>query len=207
VDEAADDAAAEIGRQIRIARRNAALSLRVAAGVVGLDYSTFGRIERHELGNVSMRQLALACTAVGLEISVRAYPGGDPARDAAQLKVLGRFRSRLPPAAPWATEVPMPIPGDLRALDGWTRLLGVTIGVEAETRPRDLQAVVRKALLKKRDAGLDRMILLLAESRANREMLALHREDLRAVFPLDTRSILAAISKGEPPAGDGIVVL
>lgn len=183
------------------------MSLRAAAAAVGLDYSTFGRLERQELDNVSVRQLALACAAVGLDLSLRTFLRGDPARDAAQLRLLARFRSRLPADAPWATESPMPIPGDLRALDGWTRAGGQSIGVEAETRLIDVQAVARKAMLKKRDARLDRMILLVAESRPNRALLGVHREALRSTFPLDTRPILAALSVGVAPASDGIVVM
>ena len=204
---AANEAAIDIGRQIRMARRSAALSLRAAAASVGLDYSVFGRMERHHLGNVTVRQLALGCAAVGLKLSARAFPDGDPARDAGQLRLLARFRPRLPASAPWATEVPLPLPGDLRALDGWTRLQGATIGIEAETRPNDLQATTRRVLLKKRDANLDRLILLIADTPANRTMLAAHREHLRGAFPLDTRAVLGALGRGEPPTDDGIVVL
>jgi hypothetical protein len=51
------------------------------------------------------------------------------------------------------------------------------------------------------------MILVVAESRANRDFLAMHREVLRVSFPLDTRSLMAALSRGVSPAADGIVVL
>ena len=196
-----------VGSDIRGAREAAGVSVRAAAAAVGLDFSTFARIERNEIDNVSLRNLALACAAVGLVLSTRAYPAADPVRDAAHLRLLTRFRGRLPDAAPWLTEVPLPIPGDLRALDGFTRLGGRTIGVEAETRLTDLQALERKVQLKKRDALLDVMVLLVADTRSNREVLALHRDDLRAAFPLDTRSMLSALSAGEPPAADGIVIL
>lgn len=197
----------DVGAQVRIARRGGGLSLRAAAHSVGLSYSTFGRLERRDLENATVRQLALACAAVGLDLSLRTFLSGDPARDAAHLRLLALFRSRLPSDAPWASEAPLPIPGDLRALDGWTRIEGRTIGVEAETRLTDVQAVERKAMLKKRDADVDRMILLVGESRANRALLGLHRDALRASFPLDTRSILTALSKGICPEADGIVVL
>jgi transcriptional regulator with XRE-family HTH domain len=203
----ADHALREVGQQIRGARRLGGLSIRAAAGSVGVHHSTFGRIERHQLRNVTARQLALACAAVGLDLGIRTFLAGDPVRDAPQLRLLARFHARLPPRSPWAVEVPMPVPGDLRALDGWTRLEDTAIGVEAETRLSDLQAVARKAMLKKRDARLDRIVLLIAESRANRAVLTLHREDLRATFPLDTRPVMAALSQGRPPAADGIVVL
>lgn len=196
-----------VGSDIRGARQAAGVSLRAAAASVGLDFSTFARIERNEIDNVSVRNLALACAAVGLVLTTRAYPAADPVRDAAHTRLLARFRERLPDSALWLTEVPLPIPGDLRALDGFSRLGGRTIGIEAETRLTDLQAMERKVQLKKRDAQLDVLILLVADTRSNREVLGLHRENLRAAFPLDTRTVLAALSAAEAPAADGIVIL
>ena len=196
-----------VGGDIRGARRGAGLSLRVAAAAVGLDHATYARIERNAIDNVSVRNLALACAAVGLVLSARAYPAADPVRDAPQLRLLARFQARLPHSAPWQAEVPLPIPGDLRALDGFTRLRGRSIGVEAETRLTDLQAVARKVQLKKRDAGLDVIFLLVSDTQANRDVLALHRESLRAAFPLDTRAVMAALAAGDLPSADGIVVL
>ena len=196
-----------LGTDIREARRGGGLSLRAAAASVGIDHATFARIERNEVANVSVRNLALACAAVGLVLSARAYPAADPVRDAPQLRLLARFRARLPDSGPWQTEVPLPIPGDLRALDGFMRLHGRSIGVEAETRITDVQAVARKVQLKKRDARLDVIILLISDTQANRNVLALHREALRAAFPLDTRAVMAALAAGEPPVADGIVVL
>ena len=205
--ELADRDLAQTGVQIRIARRGSGLSLRAAATAVGIDHGTLSLIERHLAPNVTVRQLGLACSAVGLDLRLRTYLAGDAPRDAAQLRLLNRFRVRLPNGSPWATEVPLPIPGDLRALDGWTRLEKRTIGVEAETRLDDLQALERRALLKKRDAALDVLILLVGDTGWNREVLSAHREAMRASFPLDTRAILAAISHGHGPAADGIVVL
>ena len=183
------------------------MSLRAVAAAVGLDHATFARIERNEIENVSVRNLALACAAVGMVLSARAYPAADPVRDAPQLRLLARFRARLPGSALWQTEMPLPIPGDLRALDGFTRLRGRSIGVEAETRVTDIQAVARKVQLKKRDAQLDVIVLLISDTRGNREAVALHREALRAAFPLDTRAVMALLAAGDPPQADGIVVL
>jgi hypothetical protein len=162
---------------------------------------------RHELQHPSAEQLALACASVGMGLGVRAYLAGEPVRDAGQLRLLARFRACLAPQLPWATEVPMPSPGDLRALDGWTRADGLDIGVEAETRLGDLQALQRRALLKKRDAGLDRVVLVVADTKSNRLVLEAHREVLRGSFPLDTRAVLAALRAGHAPTADGIVVI
>jgi transcriptional regulator with XRE-family HTH domain len=196
-----------VGDDIRAARLSGGLSLRGAAASVGLSKTTFWRIEHNAARDISVRGLELACAAVGLSLSMRAYPASDPARDAGHLALLGRLRARLPAEAAWVTEVPMPIAGDLRALDARTSMKGETIGFEAETRLTDAQAVERKALLKKRDARLDRMILVVSDTRSNREFLARHREHLRSSFPLDTRAILAALALGDAPDGDGIVVL
>jgi hypothetical protein len=92
-------------------------------------------------------------------------------------------------------------------MDGLTRLHGRSIGVEAETRVTDVQAVARKVQLKKRDARLDVLILLVSDTQANRSALALHREALRAAFPLDTRAAMTALAAGEPPPADAIVIL
>ncbi len=101
----------------------------------------------------------------------------------------------------------MPIIGDLRGLDARTELKGLWIGFEAETRLGDIQAVERKVVLKKRDAQLDRMVLVVADTRWNRGAIAQHREALRGSFPLDTRAVLVSLVAGRPPDADGIVIL
>jgi hypothetical protein len=100
----------------------------------------------------------------------------------------------------------MPISGDLRGADGLIEGDLGTILVEAETRLADLQAVERKALLKKRDLGAERMILLIADTPNNRTVLELHAE-LRERFPIGARRCLAALGRGEDPGGDCLVVL
>jgi transcriptional regulator with XRE-family HTH domain len=198
---------AAIGQEIRTARRAAGLSLRAASAAVGLSYATFSRIERGLLPNVSVAQLAVACAAVGLTLSSRAFPGGDPVRDWAQLRLVAQLRTILPRDVPLRTEVPLPIPGDLRAVDAATRLEGVSIAFEAESRLDDVQALERRTLLKQRDGGYELLILIVADTRANRLVLDLHREGLRANFPLDTRQLLASLRRGHPPTSNGIVVL
>jgi len=169
--------------------------------------STFGRIERNELQCVSVEQLAVACSAVGLELSMRAYPKGDPARDTAHLRLLDRFRSRLPAALPWRTEAPLPIQGDLRALDGQSWIEGEMLAVEAEMRLHDIQSLERRVLLKKRDSRAVRLVLLVADTPHNRDMLGAHRDSMRGSFPLDTREVFAVLVRRQMPPADGIVIL
>jgi hypothetical protein len=172
-----------------------------------MSHAQFGRIERAELDELTLDRAGRTCAAVGLRLIVKAVPGGDPALDAGQLALLDRFRRNLSPTVRMTTEVPLPIPGDRRAWDGFIRIDGVAISVEAEARIRDAQAVDRRCALKRRDGGVDIVVLLIADTRANRRMLALHREALRSGFPFDTRQVLDALRAGRKPAGSGIVVL
>jgi transcriptional regulator with XRE-family HTH domain len=197
----------ELGREVRTARVSAAISQRAAGARVGMSHAQFGRIERGELDELSIDRAGRACAAVGLRLHIRAVPGSDPALDSGQLALLGRFERLLHPAIPMSREVPLPIPGDRRAWDGFLRVDGVAIGVEAEARIRDAQAVERRCALKQRDGGVDIVILLVADTRANRRMLTLHRAALRSSFPLDTRQVLEALRAGRAPPAGGIVVL
>jgi transcriptional regulator with XRE-family HTH domain len=193
--------------EIRQTRRGSGLSIRTVASSVGMSESTFGQIERSELPEVTVAQLATACAAVGLRFSARSYPDGDPIRDAGQIQLLERFRRELPNSVAWRTEVPVPVPGDLRAWDGHCRFGAVVVGVEAETRVIDVQALDRRIGLKARDADVAIVILVVADTVTNRRRLRDHREALRASFPLDTRAVLAAVRDGRSPAASGIAVL
>jgi transcriptional regulator with XRE-family HTH domain len=199
--------ARRIGAEIRRARISAGVSQRAAAEAVGMSHTTFGRIERGELGRVTVRQLALACAAVGLELKALAYLDGDPVRDSGQRRLLERFRVQLLPGTGWRTEVRVAGEGDLRAIDGVAGLRPRPTGVEAETHLDDIQALERRAMLKQRDSGISVLILLVADTRHNRGVLAIHREALRAAFPLDGRAVMQAVREGRTPRANGIVVM
>jgi len=99
----------------------------------------------------------------------------------------------------------MPIAGDLRAGDATVEGRFGTILVEAETRLTDIQAVTRKAALKRRDLGANRLILLISDTPNNRRALELHPE-VREHLPISTRKCLAALARGDDPGGDCLVV-
>jgi len=138
--------------------------------------------------------------------SARAYPEGSPARDAAQLRLLARFRPRVGLQFTWRTEVLVGGYRDLRAWD--VRLDGpASVGIDAETRLHDLQAVQRRIETKWRDSGVDRVILLVARSRHNAEILRLHRDALASTLPADTRETMLALQAGRVPRRNGLVVI
>ena len=138
--------------------------LRAIAAATGISAPVGSRIERGVLESVTFEQVMRMGAAVGLHLTARLYPAGEPIRDAAHRALIERLRLRLHPSLLVMTEVPLPIPGDRRAWDAIIRGLGWQIPVEAETRPRDAQAVDRRIALKLRDAGFDDVILLLLNS-------------------------------------------
>lgn len=199
-----------LGREHREARVAAGLSLRDAASASGAVHTQLWHFERGHLKRPDIGELGAWFSVLGLDLVLKAYPAGDPIRDRAQLALLERFRARLHPSLRWRTEVPLPIEGDLRAWDAEVRGRQPRpwrLRVEAETNAADGQALERKLTLKLRDDPDGHLVLLLADTRANRVALRVLRAGLRNLLPLDTRSILAALAAGHDPGASGIVIL
>jgi len=196
-----------VAREFRIARLDRGLSQRAVAAAVGIDRSSISRIERGRAEDLSLVTAAELLAAVGLELSVRAYPAGAPLRDAAHADLLRRFRARLHRSLDWATEVPLPIPGDLRAWDAMVTGDRWRCGIEAETRPRDGQALERRIALKQRDGEVDFVILLLLDSRHNRAFVREHADLLHARFPVAGARALELLGAGVAPGGNAVVLL
>lgn len=197
----------ELGEELRRARITAGLSQQHVARAIGVSHSTLGRIERARVRDVGVVQLARALAVVGLELSARAYPHGSPLRDRAHAELLEKLRLHLHPSLRWRTEVPFPNPGDLRAWDALITGAAIRIGVEAETRPRDGQELERRLSLKRRDGGIDRLILLLSDTRTNRALVHERQAALAAAFPTRMREALAALAAGRPPDADAVILL
>lgn len=83
----------------------------------------------------------------------------------------------------------------------------VRIAAEAETGPRDGQELQRRLALKRRDGGVDHVVLLLSDTHANREFLKEYGPMLRVDFPLSHRALAEAVRDGRDPGGSGIMVL
>ena len=144
---------AAIGDELREARLSAGLSQRQLAETVGISHSEVSRVELAQSERVPYQTLAMIGAVLGLDVSIRAFPGGEPIRDAAQVALLGRLRSQLEPSLRWRTEVPIRVPGDRRAWDGEIGGPNWRAVVDAESRLRDVQAVARRVALKARDDG------------------------------------------------------
>jgi hypothetical protein len=121
--------------------------------------------------------------------------------------LLDRFRAQLHHSLRFRTEVPFPEHGDLRAWDAVVAGRGWRLGVEAETRPRDRQALERRLAMKLRDGEVDHLALLLLNSRHNREFLRDSLEVLRERFPVPGSRALQQLATGMEPEGSSIILL
>ena len=196
----------QLGHEARTLRVAAGLSQAQLSRAVGVSRGWLHRFELGRLQTVDLRRTTVLFAYLGHRFVGKAYPVGERLRDAGHIRLLERFNARLSSAWKRSFESVMPIPGDLRA---WDELLSgpVSIGVEAETKPSDLQGTDRAMAAKQRDSGADRMILLVADTNANRTLVRSHIAALRQTFPLDTRATLAALAAGRDPGANGLVIL
>jgi transcriptional regulator with XRE-family HTH domain len=187
------------------ARRGYGLSVADVGRACGLSRSATSRA----LGGqrpTQLREYAAIGAAVGLDVRLRAYPAGDPIRDAGQQRLLERFRARVHPNLRWRTEVTLQIEGDLRAWDVVITGRGWTLPIEAETVIDDAQALERRLGRKQRDGGADHLLLLVADTRRNRQALAAAPAAFQE-FSRDSRVVLRALGEGHNPGIGAIVIL
>ena len=155
-----------------------------------------------------MRTLVTIFTVLGMRLSAKPYPDGPPLRDAAHARLLARFRARLATSIRMRLEVPLGLEGDLRAWDGELATAdGDTCKLEAETVIADLQATDRRIARKLRDAGADRVILLVADTKGNRRVMREFGDLLAERYPLRTRVILRRLRTGQLPEASGVCML
>jgi len=198
---------AEIGRELRMARVGHGLSQEAVARAVGVSDSRISLIERGRVLSVSIMTIARLGAAVGLDFSGRLFPSGHPIRDAAHLALLAKLHAYVSDALRWATEVPLRRLGDQRAWDALILGGAFSIGVECETRLRDVQALMRRIALKKRDGEVTRLILLLADTRWNRAVVRAHPAEFSGDWTISSGDALEALRAGRDPGGDAIVWL
>jgi len=195
-----------VGMELRHARRMTGISQRRVGAAVGLSAAEVGRIERNEAPWLTIIHAAELLRVVGLDLAIQVYPAGQALRDAAHLRLLERFESRIAPAIHRRREWPLPLDRDRRAIDLVLEIGDVRIGVEAETVLTDLQALERRLNLKQRDARLPSMILVVSASQRNREILRT-ADALRRSFPGHQRGTMDGLVRGELPEANAIVLL
>jgi transcriptional regulator with XRE-family HTH domain len=196
-----------IGDQLRTARHILNLTLAQVGAAIGVSKSEISRRELGRSRRLTGEKLAVHAAAVGLKLSVKLWPVGGGVRDAAQARYIAAFTARIGRRWTVRLEAPIPIAGDLRAVDVLLSNAAARIAVEIITRLTDLQAQVRAAQAKARDIGATRLIIVVGATHANRNVLRELRPALVEAFDLDTRRLLAELAAGRDPGRDGIVLV
>lgn len=211
VDLGLDDArrlAGTLARDLRDTRIALGLSQAAAGRASGMSASQWSRLEKGGLARPDLVQLSCGARALGLRAHVQLLPAGSPVRDAGQLRLLDRLQRALGAPLRLTREVPLPVPGDLRAWDGCLDGSTTRCFLDAEARIGDMQALERRLRLKARDDPRAAVVVLLcARTRHNVAVLAEHRESVRDLLPLDGPAILRAVRAGRCPPASGILLL
>jgi transcriptional regulator with XRE-family HTH domain len=195
-------------RELHATRRSLGLSRRELGTSVGVSDGEIARFEKAVDLDVQLGRLARIATGLGLAVSLRFYPEGEPIRDAGHLRLERRLHARMAPTVRWQTEVPLVGTRDLRAWDAVATGTGCTDAFEFETRIGDLQATERRLALKLRDdQAVEHLFLVLADTRHTRHVIRVARDRIRETFPLDTREALGAFGEGRCPRASGLVIL
>jgi hypothetical protein len=96
---------------------------------------------------------------------------------------------------------------DQRAFDAVLTLRTGRVALEFFVRLADAQAQLRAVNLKKRDAGIDRLVVVLADTPINRQAFAEAGPALGDLFTESPRRVFARPTAGELPAADAIVLI
>jgi len=194
--------------EIANARKTAALSQSQLASAVGVSQSELSRLERLvSPESVTLCEMSVLASMLGLELSVGLHPVGDAIRDKGHQAVIGRFRALLSPAFRVSAEALLPGVGGRRAWDLLLRLATQLVGVECETRIRNIQALVRRIRERERDGGVDHIVLVLSDSQTNRRLLPDLLEALGPRFASPPRVTMKCLRSGQPLAGSGVVLV
>jgi transcriptional regulator with XRE-family HTH domain len=195
--------------EVRKARLDAGLSQRVVGSAVGVSRTYVAEVERNCAPGITVAVAYRVAAAVGLDLAARLYPGPGPIHDLPQIRLLRRCRVRLGPAWLWNYESTLPIEGDQRAWDARIvhRRSRLECVLDAETRIRDGQALLRRQMLKRRDDPQPRHLLLVNATSWNRRALREAVELFADAYPISTRRALAALAQGDDPGGDALILL
>jgi transcriptional regulator with XRE-family HTH domain len=195
--------------QLRDARIVAGLSQSECARQLGLSQSYLSKLEANRVDDVSVARIAAIASLFGLEPSLTLHVAGVPLRDKGHEALLQRFFARLSPAWTVTREASFPTLGDPRWWDALLRrgTHSYLIGVEAETRLRDMQALVRRIHGRASDGGADHVLVVLSDTALNRSLAADLRVALGDTFSTSPRAIMRALAAGLPLPGPGVVLL
>jgi transcriptional regulator with XRE-family HTH domain len=196
---------AELASEIREARLAAGFSQCVLGGLVGMSGDKIWQIEHERLPSLSISDACQIGAVLGLDFAARVFPNGAHIRDASQSRRLVRLLANVGSPLRYRTDVALPAADNRFELRAWDALVsgcGERTGIELESRLGDVQSVVRRHHLKRRDDPVDHFLFVVADTKHNRRVLA-EFQDLMPDLPrLRTATVLRLLASGcHPPTG------
>jgi transcriptional regulator with XRE-family HTH domain len=205
----AERALGELGEECRHARLRLGLSQREVAAAARLERSSYSRLESGRLRALSVLAASRAASVLGLNLSIRAYPGGMSIRDAGQAPRLAWLTSCIGRPLTYRLDAPLPPAPDRLEQRAWDLLItgtGERTAAEFEARLYDIQAQTRRWWLKRRDDPVDHFLLVVADTAANRRVLAEFAHLFVELPRLRTDAVVKLLMAGRHPP-TGIVLL
>ncbi len=196
--------------ELSLARATLGLSRLAVSRRAGVSRSTVERVEAGD-ASVQVDTLAAVLAAVGLDLVLRAYEGGDRSlRDARHMRQIDAIRTVAAPS--WQPRLEVGAGDHGRAADLVMYGAEEVIHLEVERSATDFQAQLRRAqekrdFLGRRDARPIRLVLAIEYTRANRDALAPHAALLGTQLPASSREVLRALRSGRPLGRDGLLWL
>jgi transcriptional regulator with XRE-family HTH domain len=195
----------DVAADFRHKRMELGLSQRAVARAARISRSSYSRIERGKRTSVMLMVLARIATVLGLDLVLKTYPGGAPLRDTASAGQITYVCGQVARPLRARTEVPLPQRTDHPEQRRWDVLLsgsGRRTGMEFETRLYDAQAQHGRWNLKMRDDPVDSLVVVISDTRRNREVLRTFPELFADLPRLGSSQFLAMLRDGQhPPTG------
>jgi transcriptional regulator with XRE-family HTH domain len=197
--------------ELRNARLGGGLTQAEVAQLVGVTKAQMSRLEAGQIQKVTVERLSEVASVLGYEVSLGLHPIGDPVRDKGQVAIGRRFDAILSDAWRVTNETLLPGSGEQRAWDKLLRLLAASppylVGIDIETRVRDIQALTRRTRLRERDGMVDAILIVLSDSANNRRLVDELRKSLGPAYSTSPRRTLAALRSGQRLVGSGVVLI
>lgn len=201
-----------IANDIRQAREDAGLSLRRVAASAGVSHATLSALER-DTHDPTLEVLARVGSALGLDLSLRLFPGTGPRiRDHVQAAMVEALLRALGPGWRATPEVwvSQPVRGVIDVLLESHDVDEPLVSTEAHSELRRLEHQLRwagaksEALAAARGCSVSRL-LLLRDTRRTRAVVAEHAATVGAAYPASSADALEALADGRGWPGDTLL--
>jgi transcriptional regulator with XRE-family HTH domain len=202
-----DRIVAAVLTELRNARLDANLSQAALAKKLGWTQTRYSRFERNA-DPITVEDVCLVAIVLGLKPRFDLYRVDEGLRDQGSVGLVNRFCALLSPVWLVMREAPFPNLGDFRSWDVLLRLgSSFRVGVEAETRLRELEGLVRRIRQRELHGDVNEILVVLSRSGHNRSNVDAFRTALGPSYLTPSGDLLAALRTGRQVPGSGVILL